>query len=510
MDNNHEELLRTENISKNYAAVQVLKGVSITVKRGKILGICGENGAGKSTLINILGGITPKNSGEIIFDTKPYNPKDAKEAIKEGIAVIHQELNLFSNLSVKENIFIGNMQKNRLRIFISRKKMAEDAMKCLSLLDDTIHPDILVEKLAIGQKQMTEIAKALSVNAKLIIFDEPTTSLSTKEKEKLFSVIRQLTSDGMSVIYISHELDDIFGLADEIAVLRDGCSIIQKPKDELTTFEVIKHMVGREMASLISYLERDKGEEIYKLQGLTCPGQFEDINLHICEGEIVGLFGLMGAGRSEVMRAAFGITRVSRGEVYAYGEKMKKLTPERSIRKGIVYLTENRREEGILARKSVTSNLVLANLKIFQRRFMRMDAKGERREAQRMVKLLNIKTHDTDKQLTINLSGGNQQKVVIGKWLMTNPKIIVLDEPTKGVDVGAKFEIYNYINNLAKNKSAILMISSEMEELTGLCDRILVMYRGRITGEVHRDEFSKERLLTHALGRESKWITEEK
>lgn len=502
METNKGDLLTVKNLVKYYATVQVLKDVTFQLGRGKVLGICGENGAGKSTLINILGGIIPRNGGEIIFDQKPYAPQNAKGAAASGIAIIHQELNLFSNLTIKENIYMGRMQRRKIPFVLDKRRMSLEAKRNLSLLDDTIDPEWNVEDLSIGQKQMTEIAKAISMDAKLIVFDEPTTSLSETEKAKLFSVIEKLVAKGISIIYISHELDDVFHLCDEIMVLRDGQSVIQRPKSDITKAEVIRNMVGRELTCLADYVEREKGEDIFSIKGLRKAGKFEDVSLAVREGEIVGMFGLMGAGRSEALRAAFGIDAFDAGEVFINGRALSKPTPKDCIESGAAFVTENRREEGLLMRKNITSNLALASIKRFQRKFLLADKKREQVESRKIVERLHVKTYNMNRQIAANLSGGNQQKVVIGKWLMTNPKVMILDEPTKGVDVGAKFEIYNYINDLAVQKSAILMISSEMEELMGICDRILVMCKGRITGEFKREAFSRENLLACALGGE--------
>jgi ribose transport system ATP-binding protein len=352
-----------------------------------------------------------------------------------------------------------------------------------------------------GMRQMVEIAKALSKDAKIVIFDEPTTSLSSQEKENLFRIIRELSEDGISMIYISHVLDDVLLLCNEIVVIRDGEVIgKQMPKSEVSKEKIISMMVGREMGQLYPYVPKEIGEEILSVENINQDKTLKNITFSIRSGEIVGLFGLMGAGRSELVRAIYGLDPIDSGSIKFMNKPVHSLNPRQWIQNGMAFITENRHEEGLLMKKSVKENLVMANLERMRLRFGYLDRKKEEVDSTNVISRLNIKTYDKDHQIVRFLSGGNQQKVVIGKWLLTTPKVFIIDEPTRGVDVGAKFEIYNHINSLVKEGSAVLFVSSEMEELMGVCDRILTMHLGRITGEVERKDFSQETLIRLAMG----------
>lgn len=486
----------------SFSTVKVLKDINFSMKKGEILGLVGENGAGKSTLMNILGGILKSDAGEIFIDNHKYEPSNPLEAQKSGVAFIHQELNLFSNLTVAENIFIEGLPKNKVVGTVNYKYMRKVAKETITKLGEDINPNLVVGDLSIGKRQMIEIAKALTKQAKIIIFDEPTTSLSNKEKEKLFELIRALSKSGVSIIYISHMLDDIFNLCGRIVVLRDGTVTGQDLTSNLTKEKVINLMVGREMCNLYPYVEKTIGGTILRVDGLTQGNIFKNINLDLKEGEVLGLFGLMGAGRSDLVNAIFGVTEFESGTVSIMDETFSKTNPTLCISKGISYITENRREEGLLMTKSVNDNLVLAYLKHLGGKLNKYNRKKENEVTERAIKETRIKTHDKHKQTVIKLSGGNQQKVVIGKWMLMSPKIFILDEPTKGIDVGAKYEIYNYINEIALRKGAVLVVSSEMEELMGICDRILVMSQGELTGELLREEFAMDKMLKCAIGGE--------
>lgn len=499
---NENEFLVFKGINKSFSTVKVLKDISFSMKKGEILGLVGENGAGKSTLMNILGGILKSDAGEIYIDNKKYEPLNPLDAQKNGVAFIHQELNLFSNLTVAENFFIEGLPKNKILRTVNYKLMRKVAKESIKKLGEDINPNLIIGDLSIGKRQMVEIAKALTKQARIIIFDEPTTSLSNKEKEKLFELIRELSKKDVSIIYISHMLDDIFNLCGSIVVLRDGAVTGQDMTSNLTKEKVINLMVGREMCNLYPYVQKTTGKIILKVENLTQGSIFKNINLEIKEGEVVGLFGLMGAGRSDLVNAIFGVTKFDSGSVSIMDEKFSKTSPTLCISKGISYITENRREEGLLMTKPVSDNLVLAYLKHLGGKLNKYNRKKEDEVTDKAIKEVRIKTHDKNKQAVINLSGGNQQKVVIGKWILMTPKIFILDEPTKGIDVGAKYEIYNYINEIALRKGAVLVVSSEMEELIGICDRILVMSKGEITGELQRNEYAMEKMLKCAIGGE--------
>lgn len=494
---NKDIILRFDNIHKSFASNKVLEGVSFEVERGKILGLCGENGAGKSTLMNILGGVIKKTDGQMFYNEEPYEPKTPMDARKCGISFIHQELNLFSNLSIVENFFIEEFP-TRLGM-IQKQKMNSITREALDRIGLDCSPNVKVENLSIGSRQMVEIAKAIKDNAKIIIFDEPTTSLSNKEKETLFKIIKELQENGTTIIYISHILEDVFRLTDSIVVLRDGKMISQKPTAETNKEEVVKMMVGRELTQLYPYEPREIGDIIFKAKNICNNDMGIKNSFELRKGEILGFFGLMGAGRSELMRAIFGVDKKYGGSIEINDKELCNLSPEVCINNGMAFVTENRREEGIVARRTISSNLVLSNLRALCKSGV-LQNRALRSVTNDAVDTMRIKTFNAEKQTAGSLSGGNQQKVVLGKWLIGKPSVFIMDEPTRGIDVGAKYEIYQKINSLAKEKAAIIVVSSEMDELMGICDRILVMSNGEITGELQRSEFNSEKLLRYAMG----------
>lgn len=499
-----EYALRLKEISKSFAQVRVLTDVTLSLPKGAILGLVGENGAGKSTMMNILGGIHQRDSGEIWLNGEPFEPKDPKTCAQAGIAFIHQELNLFSNLTVAENLFITDLPKEGKTPFVSYRKMRKMAReKLLQLGIDNISPSAIVGSLPMGQRQLVEITKAIVGDADIIFLDEPTTSLSTKEKEKLFHIMHELKAKGKSIIFISHILEDVFAHCDEITVLRDGKIILQKPTQDLTTAQVIKAMVGRELNKIYPTIEKEIGPVAFEVKDICQSGRFDHVSMSLREGEIVGLFGLMGAGRTELLRCLFGVDPIDGGHIYHHGKEISPIIPENCIRSSMAFITENRREEGLLMPMTVRQNTVAASLRELSRGALGlMDANGEKEMTARMVEELRVRTFDPGKQAVLNLSGGNQQKVVLSKWITRRPEVFLLDEPTRGVDVGAKYEIYSIINELAAGKSTILMVSSEMEELMGMCDRILVMANGRITAEFQKDEYDQEKIIVAAIGGE--------
>ena len=500
--NKNEYILQLKGITKSFDTVKVLKNITISLKKGEILGLVGENGSGKSTLMNILGGVYQRDGGEILLNGKPFEPTSPKVSQAAGIAFVHQELNLFTNLSVAENLFITNMKKNKFGR-INKKlmnKIAAEKMATLGVKD--LSPNTIVGSLPMGQRQMVEITKSIMQDASIIIFDEPTTSLSNKEKRKLFEVMHTMKAHGKSIIFISHILEDVFEHCDEIAVLRDGEIIAQTRTEDTDTATVIKNMVGRELTNIYPTCEKEVGEVVFKAINICQEGRFENINLEIREGEIVGMFGLMGAGRTELLRCLFGLDPMLSGEIEYKGVKINPITPINCINNGMAFITENRREEGLLLPKSIKDNVVMTYLNELSNKLHFIDKVAEQQKTDKMVDDLKVKTYDAKKQHVSTLSGGNQQKVIFAKWVLKEPKIFLLDEPTRGIDVGAKYEIYSIIQELAKNKSCVLVVSSEMEELMGICDRILVMHNNKITGEFMKNEFSPENIMKCALGGE--------
>ena len=494
-------VLKLEGITKSFSDVTVLKGVDLELKKNRILALCGENGAGKSTLMNILGGVLLPDSGTMYIDGSLYAPQNPNDARERGIAFIHQELSLFSGMSVKQNFMIDDLPVNRIGV-IDEKAIKQRINENLSGFIEGIDINMLIENLNVGVRQLIEIAKEVAKKAKIIIFDEPTTSLSTKEKEKLFKIIGDLSAGGTQIIYISHILDDVFRLCDDILVLRNGEAVGYKAKEDYSIEEVIGDMVGRSLNNLYPFVGKEPpGEEVLNVEGISNK-VLRGVSLSIRRNEIVGMFGLMGAGRSELARAIFGLDKVFSGTIVINGERVDDVTPQKAKNKGIAFITENRSEEGLLMPKPVTDNIVLASLKDLTNKKLKffVDNRKTADACDSTIENLNIGLHDPYRQTASQLSGGNQQKVVIGKWLLTVPRLFILDEPTRGVDVGAKFEIYNHINRLVtENRSGVLFISSEMEELMGVCDRILVMSGGRVTGELGRPDFNKEKMLMMAI-----------
>ena len=491
-------ILQMEHVTKSFASVQVLKDITIALKKGEILGLVGENGAGKSTLMNVLGGIHQRDGGKIYLEGKEFEPTNPKVSKAAGIAFVHQELNLFTNLTVYENLFITEMKRTKAKTIDKKtmKKIANEQLKELGI--EGFDANTIVGTLPMGQRQLIEIIKAIMQDAKIIVLDEPTTSLSNKEKEKLFGIMHLLQEKGKSMIFISHILEDVFEHCEEIAVLRDGEIISQKKASETTNAEVIKQMVGRELNNIYPTVEKEIGEVAFVAKDICQEGRFENLGLEIREGEILGLFGLMGAGRTEFLRCLFGVDPISEGHISYKGQEITPITPINCIKNGMAFITENRREEGLMMPKTIKENVVMASLDdICDKSFINRQKESEHTD--KIVKELRVKTFDPSKQAVINLSGGNQQKVVFGKWVLKEPKIFFLDEPTRGVDVGAKYEIYSIINDLAKNKSSILIVSSEMEELMGMCDRILVMSHNKITGELEKGEYSQEGIMKAAI-----------
>ena len=496
-----DNVLQITDVTKSFTGVQVLHGLNFDLRKGEVLGLVGENGAGKSTLMNIVGGVLPMDSGQMKLRGELYAPRGPLDATAKGIAFVHQELNLFSNLTVAENLFVDGFPKTRFG-GIDRKRIRRITRECMDRFGLPVTPDTTVGSLPAGIRQMIEISKGLMKNASIMIFDEPTTSLSRREKEDLFKTIADLKAKGISIIYISHILEDVFDLCDRITVLRDGQIVETRDAADFTENDLIRCMVGREMTQVFPSIEKDVGETVLlETKDLRWADKVNGVSLRLRVGEIVGMYGLMGAGRTELANVLFGVQQRDGGEISINGNAQSHVSPRGCIRQKAAYITEDRLHEGLLMTKPVDDNLTLVKMSDLVNRFGVVNSREQDKVNCQAIGDLRIKVADPAKQMANSLSGGNQQKVVFGKWVMNDPKIFILDEPTRGVDVGAKFEIYSIIVDLAKAGSAVLLISSEIEELIGTCDRILVMSGGRITGDVPKAEFDQERILELALQR---------
>ncbi len=494
-------ILQFKDIHKSFFGVPVLKAIDLDIERGTTVGLVGENGAGKSTLMNILGGVVPPTSGQMLLNGEAYRPHDPKVADEAGIAFIHQELNLFTNLTIAENFFINDFPTTGGLPLLNRRDLSNRAREFLGQVDLEVSPDMRVERLTPGERQLVEVAKALSMDAGIIIFDEPTTSLTARETERLFELIGRLHDDGKTIIYISHILGDVMRISDAIAVLRDGSLVTHGPKDEFTVDRMISSMVGRDIENLYPERSAPPTEDLMlEVRNLSKAGISHQIDLQLHKGEVLGVFGLMGSGRSELAQIIFGLEDFDEGEVLIDGQPVKQLSPGSNIRGGMAFVTENRREEGLMMEAMVSDNLSLAALPEYTSRWVkRIKTSQVAKAVKETVEVLSIKVNDAFRNEAKGLSGGNQQKVVLGKWLMTEPSILIIDEPTRGVDVGAKYEIYEIIDQIAARGTAVLFISSEIEELTGMCDRILVMGQGEVLGAFDRADFDQEAILRTAF-----------
>jgi len=490
-----EYVLEMVNISKSFPGVRALNKIDFRVKKGTIHALVGENGAGKSTLMKILIGMYRPDEGEIIFDGKKFLHLDVAEALRLGISMVHQELTPIPYMTVAENIGLGREPGGK--VFVNDKELNEKAKEALKHLGEEIDPKKKMRDLSTAQIQIVEIAKAVSRNVSLIIMDEPTTALTKKEVENLFRLIRKLREQGISFVYISHRLEEIFEIADEVTVLRDGQLMGTGKIGDFDKETLIKMMVGREITQFFPKIQVDIGDVILEVKNLSLKGKFHDISFEVRRGEILGIAGLVGSGRSELMQSIFGVIPPDRGEIYKNKQRINIRSPEDAIRHGIAFLTEDRKRSGLFLPLSVLDNMVMPNLEKFEKWFFVSDRLAYA-ACEKLRKELDIKT-PTLYQIVRNLSGGNQQKVVLARWLMRDAEILILDEPTKGIDVGAKAEIHHLMSRLAEQGRAIIMISSEMPEILGMSDRILVMHDGRITGVLDRKEADQEKVMALAL-----------
>ena len=494
-----EVLLQMTDICKEFPGVKALDHVSLTVKKGTVHALMGENGAGKSTLMKCLFGIYSKDAGKIELEGKEVNFKNSREALNNGVAMVHQELNQALKRNVMDNIWLGRYPMTA-GIMVNEHKMLENTNKIFEELGIAVDPKRIMSTMPVSQRQMVEIAKAVSYNSKVIVFDEPTSSLTEQEVEHLFEIINMLRDRGCGIIYISHKMAEIREICDDITIMRDGTYVGSWHMDEISDDEIVKQMVGRELTNIYPPKNDTKaGEVLLDVRGYSSihDRSFQDCSFTLRRGEILGFGGLVGAQRTELMEGIFGMRHIKSGEVYIKGKKMNIKRPQDAIRGGIGMITEDRRGTGILGCLSIADNVSISSLDQYLHYGIKLNKKKIEQLVKDNVAKLSIKT-PSSKTLIQSLSGGNQQKVLISRWLANNPDILIMDEPTRGIDVGAKYEIYQIMIDLAKQGKGIIMISSEMPELIGMSNRILVMCNGHITGEVQGEEATQERIMSYA------------
>jgi len=490
-------IFRVEQITKSFPGVQALKGVDFTLRKGEAHALIGENGAGKSTLMKIMLGMQPPTTGIMTLNGKPYAPKAPAEALRQGISMIHQEISLAPLMTVAENIYMGNEARFG-RFWDGARSKKRAAAEILSKLGLDIDPGEEVTRLSISKMQLVEIARAVSCSSDIIIMDEPTSSLTDAEVNKLFEIIAALKQEGKSIIYTSHKLDEVIRMCDTVTVLRDGQFVAEKPVSEVTKDDLVKMMVGREMSDMFPKTEAEIGDVVLEVKNFSCSGDIRDINFSLRRGEILGFCGLVGAGRTELVQAIFGLDKNSRGQIFVEGKEAEIKSSRAAIANKIGLLTEDRRGNGIIPELSVKVNMTVSSIREYSK-YGFIDFKKEAAVCSGMVDAISIKCPSNDSVISL-LSGGNQQKVILSKWLLTKPEVLILDEPTRGIDVGAKAEIYKLIGRMAKEGKGIIIVSSELPELFGVCDRILVMHRGRFTAEYTRSEFYEEQVMQSAFG----------
>ena len=499
----NETILEMKNITKDFPGVRALDNINFELKQGEVMALVGENGAGKSTLMAVLGGVHTDYKGQIILNNETIKFSNPKEAIKQGIGIIYQELDLVPEFSVGENIFLAD-EPSSSRLggagILSRKAIFSETWKLLHDYGFDIDPRAKVNSLSVGQQQLVQILRAIRLSAKVLVMDEPTARLAHKETETLFEIMMILKKRGVSIVYISHHMEEVLQVADRITALRDGKVVGTVDKETTSLTEIIQMVVGKQLSDGITRPAIEKGNEFLSVRGLSREGFFEDVDFSVKSGEILGIGGLVGSGRTEIAECIFGVEKPSKGTITIEGKRVKIRSPLDAIKNGIALIPEERKTQGLILSQSVIANLSLAFLRLISK-FQFIRQRERTTIVDRMVKSLRIKTPGI-RQIVGNLSGGNQQKVVIGKWLPNKPRLIILDQPTRGIDIGSKREIYELITELAQNGSGVIIISDELPELIGLADRILVVGRGRITGSFNRGEVNQSRLLEAIVSRE--------
>lgn len=489
-----EYILEMKNISKTFPSVKALDGVTLKIRAGTVHALMGENGAGKSTLMKCLFGIYTRDSGEILLDGQEVNFKNSREALEHGVAMVHQELNQALKRSVSDNIWLGRYPT--FMGFVTReRKMRKQTLDIFSDLGISVDPDTIMERMSVSERQMVEIAKAVSYDSKIIVLDEPTSSLNDREVEHLFAIIEKLRARGCGIIYISHKMEEILRISDEITVMRDGRHVATELSENMSMEKIIKLMVGRELTERFPQKRNERGEEVLKIEGLsTRYAPIRDVSFSVRSGEIVGVAGLGGSGRTELLESIFGLCEKSSGMITLHGKQIANRTPRESKRNGFAMLTEERRATGIFGIRDITDNTVISGLRKYRTGGIFLSDRKMKKDTDWSIEAMRIKTPSRTTKIR-TLSGGNQQKVILGRWLLTEPEVLLLDEPTRGIDVGAKYEIYQLIIALAEAGKCVIMVSSEMPELLGVCDRILVMSGGRLAGELDVKDATQEKIM---------------
>ena len=490
-----QTVLEMKGIDKKFGDVQVLFGVDFNLHEGEIKGLIGENGAGKSTLMKILTGEYQKNAGEIVLYGKPTEIISPRNALDLGISMVYQELNNAPDMTIAENMFIGREIKKRG--FADKKEMNRQAEQFLRDFELNFSPTQRMRDLSVSEMQMVEIAKIVSYESKIIVMDEPTSSITRGETEKLFRLLRKLKSRGISIIYISHKLDELFELTDTISVMRDGCMVCTDETKNMSEEELIRLMVGRKIEDIFPRKNDELGEVLMKVENLTRKGEFQDVSFSVRRGEVVGFAGLVGAGRTETMMTLFGERKPDSGTIEIKGKQVTVKSPARAVSEKVALIPEDRKQHGLNLIGSVEDNIEFVVEKKNSQWGLFLNRKKKKQDAEDMVQKLSIRCNSI-LQSVLSLSGGNQQKIVLAKWLLSDPDIIILDEPTRGIDIGAKIEIYKIINQLARDGKAVVLVSSELNEIIGLSNRVIVMYEGRVTGELQGDEIEQENIMAYA------------
>jgi rhamnose transport system ATP-binding protein len=494
-----EPIIELSGIAKHFGSVQALQGIDFRLFPGEVHALAGENGAGKSTLVKILAGIYRPDAGMVKVGGEVVELRSPTQAQALGIAVVHQEPMLFPDLDVAENVFMGRHPRDRFGR-VDWKRMYREVDQLLASLDVSLSSHTPVQGLSVAEQQLVEIAKALSLDARVLVLDEPTAALSAHEVDELFAIVRQLRERGVAILFVSHRLEEIFEIADRLTIFRDGLHIITTPVSEMTTEAIIRHMVGRELSNLFPKSEARIGDVVLEVRHLSRPGSFTDVSFQLRQGEILGFAGLVGAGRTEVARVLFGLDRAESGEIWLRGKPVRIRSPRDAMRSGLAYVPEDRHQHGLVMAFSIAANVTLPILKQISRLGL-IDPRLERKVAGDYSSQLHVRSSGIE-QLVNALSGGNQQKVVLSKWLATNPSVLILDEPTRGIDVAAKAEVHRIVSDLAGEGLAIILISSELPEVLAMADRVIVLHEGRVSGIFARSEATQERVMFAATGQE--------